>query len=1470
MYQLTASPHPFKVSTIKRAVPDGWTLAQMMEYADLDNTVRPYAHVWIGDQYIPRELWHRVRPKPGASVIVKVIAGGGGGGGGKNPLRTILMIAVIAASIYFGGALGTFLVNSVTGSTLVGGTVAIAGVGVSVSSIGAAVIMGVGSLLVNMIAPVRPPKMASLGGTSTTRDSPTLFIEGARNSARPFGTVPSVLGRHRMYPPLGAKYYTEIVGDDNYVRMLVVWGYGPLKIENVKIGETALEDFDNYEVEHREGRADDEPLTLYPDSVTQENFTIALSQAADWQTRTAQPSADELSVDVTFSNGLVAFDANGGRGNTSVAMQIQYRAVGDVDWLTPVYSATTVDSSWVAGDTITFTHNRTSVIRHGFRWPVARGQYEIRIRRTTADTDNTQIFDSFYWSALRTIRDSDPVRFAFPVAKTAIRIKATDQLNSVVDELNAVITSYARSYEDGIWAERETSNPAALFRHVLQGNANAKRRTDDQVNIDALEYWSEQCDALGFEFNMVRDFQASVWDTLADICAAGRASPANVDGKWTVVFDEEQTVPVQHFTPRNSWGFEADKAFPEQPHAFRIRFNNRDADWRQDERIVYTDGYDSSNAEIFESAEAPGVTDPDAIWKFGRFSLAQAQLRPERWGLYADFEYIVSRRGDLVTITHDVIQVGLKSGRIKALTRRQAFDYDFSTGTLPSGVTITSDGNGTRINSSGALVTPAANAARFTYNKSTLALRGLLNEPGKTQSVSRSTLAGTTGASGTLTSGAIQPASCTYDVLGFGTVDGLPYMDITLTNASGSTQYPKILFQNPAVANQGEGVAHTVSASLQRLGGSNPTYVGLGANWANSGGSYTGEAGNAVVPTTTLTRYDSEITPPSGSPKWNPYLNFIMLNGQSVTLRIALPQGEQGSDATSEILTTGSVVSRAADVVALACDPGVWDISIIRESGVTTLTDVVVAGSSYVVPTSASPLLGVEMTNTELGPVVSITSDEVLTMEGGESYGVSIRTIDDAKLVKQVVTSAGDQTTLTFTSPIPAANSPVVGDLFSFGILGQVTVDGIVLSIEPSSDISAKLMLMPASPAVYSSDQGTIPPYESGLTPIATVPEAVIDAIRSDESVLVLGSGNTLSPSISVTVRNVERNDLTLDVQIRASGTNEPFYNAEYARAQGGDYRLRNVEQGRRYDVRVRWRAADRLPGAWTPVYNHLVVGLSTPPEPLANASISVYGGQALIRWTRPNELDVRMGGVVLFRHSPEEDSANASWAASTSIGTAAKGDALFTTLPLKPGTYLARVYDKQGIPSEVVALATKQASVLAYANLSTVTESPTFAGTRDGVTEGGGNLYLTSLALFDDITDLDATGIIDYLGGVRSSGTYTFGGGVDLGSIKRVRVTSQISATSVNTLDQIDERIGNVDSWENWDGTEQSAADARVQVRWSDDNPAGSPVTWSAWNDLDSAEFEARAFEFRCILTTSDPAFNILVDTLAVVIEEI
>lgn len=103
--RVIASPNPFEPDVQETEIPAGGTLLEIMRAAGCGGAFLGHAHVWITNRemtaepvYILRENWHRVRPKPGMVISVRVVPAGGGGGG-KSPLRTVLTIAVIVGSI---------------------------------------------------------------------------------------------------------------------------------------------------------------------------------------------------------------------------------------------------------------------------------------------------------------------------------------------------------------------------------------------------------------------------------------------------------------------------------------------------------------------------------------------------------------------------------------------------------------------------------------------------------------------------------------------------------------------------------------------------------------------------------------------------------------------------------------------------------------------------------------------------------------------------------------------------------------------------------------------------------------------------------------------------------------------------------------------------------------------------------------------------------------------------------------------------------------------------------------------------------------------------------------------------------------------------------------------------------------------------------------------------------------------------
>jgi hypothetical protein len=298
------------------------------------------------------------------------------------------------------------------------------------------------------------------------------------------------------------------------------------------------------------------------------------------------------------------------------------------------------------------------------------------------------------------------------------------------------------------------------------------------------------------------------------------------------------------------------------------------------------------------------------------------------------------------------------------------------------------------------------------------------------------------------------------------------------------------------------------------------------------------------------------------------------------------------------------------------------------------------------------------------------------------------------------------------------------------------------------------------------------------------------------------------------------------------------------------------------YDFRVFAYNSIGVKSAASTTKTQEITGLGAVPTAPQNLTISAIGGLAVLRWDQSTDLDVKIGGKIEIRH--DDLLTGAALSTSVTIGQSLDGRTTVAILPLKSGTYLVRMIDTSNLKSAVASVSTKQATIITISGLSSIVEHSGFAGAKSGVILDGVNLKLAGSDNIDSWTDIDTVANWDSEGGVLSTGTYTFTNSFDFGSVVSKRLTTVITVLISNVLDLIDARSTNIDTWEDFNGTAGSDADARVYVRHTDDDPAGAP-SWTEWGLLESAEFEARAFQFKCVLTTGDPAYNISVSELTI-----
>ncbi|MFB2595106.1 hypothetical protein ACEYYB_09660 [Paracoccus sp. p4-l81] len=569
-------------------VPEGLTVSQIIARAlpqvpaTDQGQLRVALVTAVGSTVIYPALWHAIRPRPGVQVVIRVIPDG-------DALRSVLSIVVAVAAAALRGIWGGPLAGALG--------LASSEMGVALATTGLTVL---GNLALTALIPPNKPK----------EERKSYSIQGWQNRYEPDGAVPVVLGVHRAAPVFAAPSYTEIVGDDQYVRAVFTPGYGPLQVSAIRIGDSDIAHYDEVEVEVREGRPTDSLLTIYPRQVVEERVWAELDRPwprNDFGEVISGPSQVSPVVRVTGANaagaavlfafpaGLAWFDKKGRTRSLDVQVRIEQRPAG-------------TSAPWEDVDTLSIRAAKRSALNriHSWNFPT-RGRWEVRVTMLTEERTDDAHTDQTIWAALQTLRPEYPLAFPHPLTLIAVRIKATHQLSGSLDNLSAHFQRPCLDYDHttGSWIERVTNNPAAIYRYVLTSPANPRPATIDQLNLDEIEAWHDFCRTRGLTYSRVlEEAGTTLRDVLTEIAAAGRASPRHDGVRWGVTVDRGDGVVVDHIGPRNSCGFREARSYVQPPHAFRVKFPDVANDFRPAERLIRWPGYEGE-VTLTEALEVP-------------------------------------------------------------------------------------------------------------------------------------------------------------------------------------------------------------------------------------------------------------------------------------------------------------------------------------------------------------------------------------------------------------------------------------------------------------------------------------------------------------------------------------------------------------------------------------------------------------------------------------------------------------------------------------------------------------------------------------------------------------------------------------------------------------------------------------------------------------------------------------------------
>lgn len=327
-------------------------------------------------------------------------------------------------------------------------------------------------------------------------------------------------------------------------------------------------------------------------------------------------------------------------------------------------------------------------------------------------------------------------------------------------------------------------------------------------------------------------------------------------------------------------------------------------------------------------------------------------------------------------------------------------------------------------------------------------------------------------------------------------------------------------------------------------------------------------------------------------------------------------------------------------------------------------------------------------------------------------------------------------------------------------------------------------------------------------------------------------------------------------------------------RQTGGRFEVTGLEDGQ-YDVRARTLNSFGVKSAWTTNEGFDLTVFAPAPENVTNFVGNVVGNSLHLTWTPVGDLDLSHYKI---RYSSLTSGAKYSNAVDLVDKVSRPGNSV--VVPAQTGTYFIKAVDKIGglseSPTSFVVFVDPN-NVEEFNAIETFTEHPAFSGARDNVvvTSDGTGVFLAldTSSSFDDISgDFDdAVGLFDGgIGTVALSGTYQFANVLDLGEKYTSRVYPTFNVDYLDYVNDFDSAPGLFDSRDglfDGDPDQFDVTSAKLQLRHTDDDPAGSP-TWTDWQDFIVADISARAIQFRVRMTSTNASSTPAIRELAAQID--
>ena len=493
-------------------------------------------------------------------------------------------------------------------------------------------------------------------------------------------------GRLRKYCDFATLPWSDFIGDDQYLNVLLCEGSGRYDHEQVLLDDTILwdrvngvnPDFDAQVAFYDPGQT----VTLFPVNVTTatevngqqlppgtggqpvDNFPQPGLWIGGFIANSPGTLADTLALDFAFPAGCFLVDAAGNYQSRPVRVQAEYRPVDDAG--APIFAG------WAQLFDTLVNYNTRKPQKFSNKVGVAPGRYEVRVRRygvEAADFDPQRSglggSDGLVWLQLRAFLQGNA---SFAKETTlAIRIRATQISQGSARKFSVISTRILKVWNGNALVELPTRNPVWAFYDAATNLDYGARRAPGKIDFNAIVTLAAGADARGDQFDFEFRSPDQVPNAFDTILKATRARHRWAGDLLSAVRDELRAIPQLLLTDREivrgsltvNWALNS----ADQADAVLLEYLDQNI-WAPAE-VQYPPNSDSFTATNPARIRLDGVISRIQAQKHAAFFYRQALYRRTTITLDTEWEGKMLSYGSFVRVQSELPQSWGASGRIE-------------------------------------------------------------------------------------------------------------------------------------------------------------------------------------------------------------------------------------------------------------------------------------------------------------------------------------------------------------------------------------------------------------------------------------------------------------------------------------------------------------------------------------------------------------------------------------------------------------------------------------------------------------------------------------------------------------------------------------------------------------------------------------------------------------------------------------